>query len=381
MTDNLDLIKFSEEYYEEMLDFTRRLGVIPAPSGEEGERAQVVLSYLKSIGAKNAYIDSAKNVICTVGELSDDTVVFMAHTDIVFPKETPLDIKEDDDYLRFPGVTDDVARLAVMLGALKYILDKKITPRRTLMFVANSSEEGLGNLKGARQIFKDFGDKIRQMYTFDAMYNSVINDSVGSHRYLVTAKTEGGHSYDAFGNRSAINVLAGIINDIYSIEVPKRGESKTTYNVGTVSGGTSVNTIAEDAAMLVEYRSDNAECLAIMKEKYLEIFERARKNCLELKVELVGERPCKVGVDEAELARLTKAVVDIQHKYTGLPINVKSGSTDCNVPHSMGIPAVCVGVCDGGGTHTREEWLLKPSLKRGFAIAAELILKCGGKEI
>ncbi len=373
----MDLIKLSEAYYEEMLAFIRGIGVIPAPSGFEDERAEYVLSYLKGIGAENAHIDGAKNVICTIGDITDDMVVFMAHTDIVFPRETPLDIRDDGNNLHFPGVTDDVACLAVLMGGLKYLLDHKIKLGRTLMFVANSCEEGLGNLKGCRQIFADYGDKIRHMYTFDGKYTHVVNDSVGSHRYEVTAITEGGHSYGAFGHRNAIRVLAEIIHDIYQIEVPRVEKSKTTYNVGTIRGGTSVNTIAQEASMLVEYRSDNAECLAIMKAKYEEIFERARENCLELKVALVGNRPCRLGVDVAELARLTQKVVDIQHRYTGRDIGVTSGSTDCNVPHSMGIPAICVGVCDGGGAHTREEWLEKESIKKGFAIGLALMLEDG----
>ncbi len=377
----MDLLKLSAKYYEEMLDFTKKIAVIPAPSGFEDDRAEFVLSYMKSIGAENAYIDSAKNVICTIGEITDDMVVFMAHTDIVFPAETPLDVKDDGENLHFPGATDDVACLAVMLGGLKYLLDNRIKLGRTLMFVANSCEEGLGNLKGSRQIFADFGDKIKHMYTFDGLYMHVVNDSVGSHRYELTAITEGGHSYGAFGNRNAINVLAGIINEIYKIEVPKIGNSKTTYNVGTISGGTTVNTIAQDATMLCEYRSDNAECLSVMKEKYLDIFEKAKDDCIELKVKLVGDRPCKEGVDEEILAELTKRVCDVQHKYTGLEIDVRSGSTDCNIPHSMGIPAICVGVCNGFGPHTREEWVEKASLKKGFAIGLELMLTDGKADI
>ncbi len=374
----MDYLKLAQNYYDEMLKFMREISPIPAPSGHEEKRAKYVLSYLKSIGVQNAYIDDALNVICTVGDINDDMTVFMAHTDIVFPSDVPLDYIDDGEKIHCPGITDDVACLAVLLACLKYILDNKIKLNRTIMFVANSCEEGLGNLKGSRQIFEDFKGKIKRMYTFDGFYKHLVNASVGSHRYEVTAITEGGHSYGAFGNRNAINVLAGIIHEIYKIEVPKTGNSKTTYNVGTIEGGTSVNTIAQNAKMLVEYRSDNVECLNKMKEKYFEIFEAAKEKCQELKVELVGDRPCMDNMDMAELKRITELVYDIQHKYTGFDVKIQSGSTDANIPHSLGIPAICVGVCDGFGPHTREEWLEKESVKKGFAIGLELILAEGG---
>lgn len=374
----MDLLKLSEKYYDEMLKLLHDICIIPAPSGFEEKRAEFVLNYLKSLGIENAHIDEAKNVVCTLGEPSDDMVVFMAHTDIVFPFDVPLTYVDDGEKIHCPGVTDDVACLVIMLAGIKYIVENNIKLKRTLMFVANSCEEGLGNLKGCRQIFNDYGSKISHMYTFDGSYKHVVNNSVGSHRYEVTAITEGGHSFGAFGNRNAINVLAGIINEIYKIEVPQKNGSKTTYNVGTIEGGTSVNTIAQNATMLCEYRSDNVECLAIMEKKYAEIFENAKANCLELKVDLVGNRPCMDNMDMEKLNELSDFVCRVQEKHGGIEVKRNSGSTDANIPHSLGIPAICVGVYIGGGAHTREEWLLKESLKPGFAIGLELMLTDGG---
>ena len=374
----MDLLKISEKYYDEMLNLLHDICVIPAPSGYEDERAEFILKYLKSLGIENAHIDEAKNVVCTLGEETDDIVLFMAHTDTVFPFDVPLNYIDDGEKIHCPGVTDDVACLVIMLAGIKYMVENNITPKRTLMFVANSCEEGLGNLKGTRQIFSDYGKRIKHMYTFDGHYSYIVNDSVGSHRYKVTAFTEGGHSFGAFGNRNAINVLAGIINEIYKIEAPKKEGKKTTYNVGTIEGGTSVNTIAQNATMLCEYRSDDVECLAMMEKKYNEIFEKAKVNCLELKVELVGNRPCMDNMDMEKLNILSDFVCSVQEKYGKCQVGRNSGSTDANIPHSLGIPAICVGVYVGGGAHTREEWLLKESLKPGFAIGLELMLTDGG---
>lgn len=278
-----------------------------------------------------------------------------------------------------PGAGDDTGSLVGMLTCIKYILENNIVPEKTLMFVANSCEEGLGNLKGCRTLFANYGDKIEYMYSFDSKPVGVTNKSVGSHRYEVTAITEGGHSFGAFGNRNAINVLAGIISEIYKIEVPKIDNSLTTYNVGTIEGGTSVNTIAQNASMLCEYRSDNVECLDIMKNRFEKIFEDAKANCLELNVELVGNRPCmSKDIDTCALQKITDRAKSIQSKHFGVNAIEKSGSTDCNIPHSLGIPAVALANYDGGGTHTREEWVVKDSFKAGLKVTMELILTEGG---
>lgn len=375
----MDLQKFSEEKFEEVLKLLHDLCVIPAPSHFEDERANYVLNYLKAAGIDNACVDEAKNVICTLGKPSEKMVVFMAHTDTVFPMETPLDYVDDGEKIHCPGVGDDTASLSAMLTCVKYMAENNIVPEKTLMFVANSCEEGLGNLKGCRQIFKDYGDKIEYLYTFDAKPPEITNKSVGSHRYKVTAITEGGHSFGNFGNRNAISVLAEIINEIYEIKVPEMSGSRTTYNVGIIEGGTSVNTIAQSASMLCEYRSDNVDCLAIMEEKFKDILKKAEKNCLNLDVELVGNRPCMSNDIDMELLReISERAKAIQSKHFGVDVKESSGSTDCNIPHSLGIPALALANYDGGGTHTREEWIFKDSLKDGLKVSMELILTEGG---
>ena len=374
----MDLQKFSDEKFHEVLKLHRELCVIPAPSNFEDERAQYILKYLKDAGVENAYIDEAKNVICTLGKPSDKMVAFMAHTDTVFPMDTPLNYIDDGEKIHCPGAGDDTASLAVMLACIKYMKEQGIVPEKTLLFVANSCEEGLGNLKGCRQIFKDYGDKIEYMYTFDASPDEVTNKSVGSHRYNVTAITEGGHSFIEFGNRNAISVLSEIISEIYKIEVPKVGDSRTTYNVGTIEGGTSVNTIAQSASMLCEYRSSDISCLEIMQEKFKNIFEKAKANCTELIVELVGDRPCMSNEIDMDLHRqITNRAKAIQSKHFGMDVKEESGSTDCNIPHSMGIPAVALSNYSGGGMHTREEWVIKDSFKPGLKVSLELILTEG----
>ncbi|MFA7636176.1 MAG: M20/M25/M40 family metallo-hydrolase [Monoglobales bacterium] len=367
------LKEIAEKYYDEILYFEKKLCAIPAPSGFEDKRAEFCLEFLKSAGAENVYIDSAKNVIFLPDENAEKLTLFMAHTDTVFPDTEPMEIKEYEQKLYCPGVCDDTASVAIMLMCIKHMLQNNIF-MKGLMFSANSCEEGLGNLKGSRQIFTDFEGRNSKMYTFDGSMKSVTNKSVGSHRYEVTVETEGGHSFSSFGNRNAIAVISDLVTEIYKIDVPTDGNSKTTYNVGIVSGGTSVNTICQSASILCEYRSDSLYCLEKMEKKFFKIFKKTEKKCRKLIVKKVGDRPCMNDVDGKILAQMTDIAKRAQAKYSDFDVIERSGSTDCNIPHSLGIPAVSPGIYIGGGEHTREEWLLKESLKKGFCAAMEIIL-------
>lgn len=370
----MDNLKVAEKYYELMLKFARELSVIPAPSGFEDERAKYVYDYIKSIGYDNVYIDDAKNVVWKVeGESDEKLSLFLGHTDTVFPDTENLPYYEDDEVIRALGITDDTAAVCINMAISTYFKDINYKPKNTIMISANSCEEGLGNLKGVKKLFSDYGYSIKRMYSLDGYYSRVADVCVGSKRFLVKAKTVGGHSFGKFGAPNAIAILSKLVNKIYEIQVPEFEGSKTTYNVGTISGGTSVNTIAQDAEMLCEYRSNNGECMEIMEEKFKEIFAYGKEICPELTVELVGDRPGMKGVDQKELDSITELCIKTTEKYTGKECKTSSSSTDCNIPLSMGITAICIGNCDGKGAHTREEFLIKQSLKPGFAIACELM--------
>ena len=197
---------------------------------------------------------------------------------------------------------------------------------------------------------------------------------VGSHRYKVEVKTQGGHSFSKFGNTNAIAIMAEIVNEIYNIEVPKKEGSITTYNVGVINGGTSVNTIAQNVSVLCEYRSNDKDCLKEMQDKFNEIFNKKRKDAI-ISFELIGDRPCAGKVDEAKQEKIINTLKAIQGKYAGVEIRDVSESTDCNIPLSLGINAVCGGAYDGTGEHTREEWIRKDGLKKGYLICLNAFIE------
>lgn len=370
----LDYIKNSEE---ELISLLKELAVIPAPSHNEDLRAAFCKRWLEENGATGVYIDEAKNVIYPMScDGSREITVFMAHTDVVFPDVQELPLVCDGNRMCAPGIGDDTVAVVMMMMTVKYILQNKLTPKQGILFVANSCEEGLGNLKGSMQIMKDFAGRIKGLYTFDGRYDYVVDQCVGSYRYEIECETEGGHSYGAFGNANAIVELSRLISDLYAIEIPKNGNSKTTYNVGRIEGGTSVNTIAQYAKMLYEYRSDDVRCIERMTQLFEQTVLRANeRKTATFRVKTVGVRPCgSEDVDRELHEEMLSLASGIIEKHTGVPCRRQSGSTDCNSPMSVGVPAVCVGCYQGGGAHTREEYLEIDSLPVGMKIVAELIL-------
>ena len=343
----------------------RELCAIPAPSGQEQRRAAYLKAWLESHGAEGVYIDEVSNVIWPVGVTEDNEVtVFMAHTDTVFPDLEPMPFREESGRYWCPGVTDDTAQLAVLLMSALYYVNSK--PKLGLLFVANACEEGLGNLKGSRAIVAQYGHRMRELVTIDGTnLHEVVSRAVGSHRYVITAKTQGGHSFGDFGRANAIHALAKLIIALYEQPVPSAGDSKTTFNVGTISGGTSVNTIAQEAQMLYEYRSDSRTCLEIMERQFRDAVEQMRAKEICLTVKKIGDRPCAGDVDPQRQQALLDRTGAVIRQVVGREPVYRSGSTDCNAALGAGIPAVCFGGCIGGGCHTREEYLELDSLEQG----------------
>ena len=358
---------------ESLKAFIRTFAPIPAPSHNEDRRVEFLTGWLKEQGVLNVHVDEAKNVIWSINDTgSNDLTVFMAHTDVVFPDTTPLPFVIDGDVYRCPGITDDTSPLSVLLYSAMYFFKNGCAPKTGILIIANSCEEGLGNLKGSRCIVDTYGDRIKHFYTVESSPKRIVNQAVGSHRYRVTVKTEGGHSYSKFGNRNAIRCLAQMIDTFYSVKVPEKPGTKTTYNVGMISGGTSVNTICQEASMLFEYRSTDFECLQKMKEMFDSVIAAYRTMGITVDVELLGERPC-ANVDPVAEQALCDLVADAIREIFGIEGTYGSSSTDANYPLSKGIPAVCVGSVEPHLCHTREEFLETKDLPDAMRIVMRLL--------
>ena len=375
---NVELTRKIESYIEahqqEAYDLLLELAQIPAPSNQEEQRAAFCKAWLEDQGAEGVYVDEALNVIYPIGVNPENPLVcFVAHSDVVFPDTKKLPLTVTDGKIYCPGIGDDTANVVPLMMAAKYIAENKLqTKDRGLLLVINSGEEGLGNLKGTRKLMEDFGHRIQEFVCFDAHDCQGVGIAVGSRRYKIEIDTEGGHSFTAFGNRNAIAYLASLIDTLYTIKVPPKG--KTTYNVGTISGGTSVNTIAQHAEMLYEFRSDERESLEIMDRHLQAAVEFYRTKGIQVTVTPVGDRPCGGDVDMEKVQAMMDWANEASVRHYGRTHSFDRGSTDCNIPLSMGIPSICVGCYNGDKSHTREEWVAIDSLLPGLKFAFDLIL-------
>lgn len=369
---------YADECHEEELELLRTLAQIPAPSGHEERRAEFIRDWLLAQGAPvgSVRIDDAKNVILSLpagaGAADDGIAVFAAHTDVVFPDTEPLPLAESATRLLAPGVGDDTANLVGLLLAARYLMRNRIALDRPLLVVANSCEEGLGNLAGTRELFRQYAGRVREFTSFDLYLGMHVVSAVGSHRWRVMCHTQGGHSWENFGRDNAIEELCSLIEDLYAMELPTA--AKTTINVGRFEGGTTVNSIAEDASVLVEYRSASEECLELMYGKFVGLVEEHLRKGSRIDVKLIGRRPAsgeRIPAGQGELIARTDEVLRELGGVT--PIHQES-STDANIPLSLGVCAHTVGTVEGDLLHTREEWIEKDSLRRGLAVILALML-------
>ena len=373
------LWQWCENHFEEQFALLKTLAAIPAPSHHEEQRANFILDWLRTAGAEQAYIDAALNVVLPFGcDGHSDIHVFMAHTDVVFPDTEPLPVYEKEGLLYAPGVGDNTTNVAALMMCAKYLLSHRLEPKEPVLIVFNSCEEGLGNLKGVRQIMSDFTGRINKFISFDGQYSSIVHKAVGSERWRVTVSTKGGHSYNAFGNPNAITCLAALIVELDNQPLPVVPDVKTTYNVGTIyiQGGTSVNTIAQNAEMTYEYRSDDATALQQMRQQFLTLLKHADHEDVHFTAELIGERPCGVNVPEKTEQKLLQRCAKAVAMVTATIPALRSGSTDANIPLSLGIPAATFGLCLGEGAHTRQEYVEINSLLPGLKIGLGLITSC-----
>lgn len=366
--------KYVDDHIDEAVTLLETLGKIPAPSNHEEKRAEFCKEWFVNQGAERVYVDEALNVVCEIGcEDHEDMVVFMAHTDVVFPDEEELPMKRDNNILYAPGIGDDTANLVNLMMGAKYLINNQVSVNKGILIVANSGEEGMGNLKGCKEIFKKFGSRIKEFYSFDCYLGHCITGPVGSYRYKVTVKSQGGHSYADFGNENAIYTMSSLIQELYKIEVPK--EAKTTYNVGAIEGGTTVNSIAQECSILYEYRSSSDHCLKVMENSFNKIINDFKDKGKDISVEILGVRPGMGEIHKEAFDTWTKKNVSIINKYYKGEVNIGTASTDANIPLSMGIMANTIGTIEGDDAHKREEWVDLNSIPMGMSIVLQLMME------
>jgi acetylornithine deacetylase/succinyl-diaminopimelate desuccinylase-like protein len=335
---------------------------IEAPPFKEQRRAEAFLVRMKALGLADARIDAEGNVIgVRRGSGNGPRLLVSAHLDTVFPAGTDVRVKERDGRLHAPGISDDTRALSVLLSWLKVLNDQQVKTVGDLIFVGNVGEEELGNLRGMKAIFRDHLDIDGMVGLEPAADGTVLVLGTASHRYEVTFKGPGGHSYGAFGQvPSAVHGMGRAIARIADIETP--ASPRTTFTVGTVSGGTSVNTIAPDARMTVDIRSDETGPLLDTEKKVLAAIDEAvaaenkrwNVNTLSASTKLIGDRPGgRTPVDSVIVEAVVRSNAAFGHRTL-----LVGASTDANVAMSLGIPAITIGTGGRtGGFHALSEWI------------------------
>jgi acetylornithine deacetylase/succinyl-diaminopimelate desuccinylase-like protein len=340
---------------------------IPAPSFKEQKRGIEYKRRLEALGLQNGRIDTAGNVIAERrGTGTGPTVVIAGHLDTVFPEGTDVRVKRDGTRLAGPGIGDDCRGLAVVLAVARAVQKAGIETVGTVYFIGNVGEEGQGNLRGVRNLFtNELKGKVDYFISVDGIGLDLTSRGVGSNRYRITYKGPGGHSYGAFGRVNPIHALGRAIAQIGDIQVPT--SPRTTFSVGVIKGGTSVNSIPFEATAEIDMRSESAEELATLDAKVRKILiaaldaENARwgggtggKAKVTLQIDTIGLRPANsTQTDKSPIVATAIAA----GKALGFTPPTHASSTDANLPMSLGIPAITMdGGGKGGDEHALTEW-------------------------
>ncbi|GAA4295462.1 M20/M25/M40 family metallo-hydrolase [Nibribacter koreensis] len=354
---------------------------IPAPPFKEEVRGKQFAAMLLAAGVDTVWTDKVGNVIGKrKGKSGKKTVVLEAHLDTVFPEGTDVKVKQRGDTLFAPGIMDDTRGLAVVLSVLRALEQNKIEQEADVLFIGTVGEEGLGDLRGVKNLFAAGSPKIDSYIAVDGGgLDRITAVALGSVRYRVTFKGPGGHSWGAFGTANPHHALGKAIHYFSeAADAFTKTGVKTSYNVGIVGGGTSVNSIPFESWMEVDMRSESPERLKGIDQLLKTAVQRALKEenetkrrgpALDVAVDLVGDRPSGALDPKTELVQRTLAATS----YFQVQPNLISGSTNANIPISLNVPAVTVGVGGvGGGAHSLDEWWMN---KNGhLAIQRTLLL-------
>jgi tripeptide aminopeptidase len=358
---------------------------IPAPSFQEEKRSAAVKALFAAEGLP-VQTDALGNVIAELRGTNDkECILIAAHLDTVFPADTDVKVRREGERMLAPGISDNGTGLATIVAIARAFQAAKLKPQRTILFAANVGEEGEGNLRGMRALIDAYRTKLRAVIVLDGSgTDHVTTRALASRRLEVTITGPGGHSWSDFGMVNPINALVRGSVRFINTKIPI--SPRTTFNLGQVEGGTSVNSIPHEAKLKVDLRSESEEELTRLESALRECMatgvkdenDNARdrsKGKLDWKVELIGSRPGgELAADSSLLASLRAA-----DDYLGNLSRIERSSTDANIPLSLGIEAIAIGAGgNGGGAHSLQEWYEPSGREMGLQRALLTLLGVSG---
>ena len=373
------IIDIEEKTNKNLIELTE----IEAPPFKEEKRAKEFAKRLQLAGLENVWIDSIGNVIGFLkGSIGNKNIAINAHIDTVFPEGTDVRVQVRNDTLYAPGIGDDTRGLTMLLTIAETIKMNNIEPVNNIIFIGTVGEEGLGDLRGVRYLFENNNPKIDSWIAIDGgSIGRVNNQALGSYRYEVVFDGPGGHSWGAFGLVNPHHALGyGIKNFIEKADLYTSSGPKTSYNVGVISGGTSINSIPFESSMLIDIRSIEPNRLDDMEEILFNSMQKALKDQNEMKrsgsdltltINKIGNRPSGKVEESVPLIQRTIAAT----QYIGVEPRLTIGSTDSNIPISIGVPAVTIGRGgEGGGAHSLDEWWINKDGYKSIQLALLILL-------
>lgn len=358
------------ERQQAWLDLCVAIQQIPSPTDAEGERAAFVENRFRSHGLQDVMVDGLNNVYARIpGQKSSPALLISAHTDTVFPAGTDLTCMRDEAQQRLygPGIGDNSAGVASLLLLAEDLRELPPLPV-DLWLAANSGEEGLGDLRGMRAVVDRLQGRIGACIVIEGMgLGRIVHEALGSRRYRIGVNAPGGHSWSAFGSPSAVHTLVQLAERLTHMDPPR--QPRTTFNIGRISGGTSVNTIAEQAALELDLRSENQATLEAIVDQTLSTVRRFqtptwRERNVVVTAEMIGDRPTgDIAADHPLVQAAERALATVG---VAVETDERMSSTDANIPLSRGIPAVCVGITRGSNAHRLDEWISTRESMRGM---------------
>jgi len=359
---------------DQILDLAIQIQQIPAPSFAEGPRGEFVRGLFQKENLKDVSMDSFGNIYARLPgrQKKARPLIVSAHLDTVFPASVNLQVKREQGRVFGPGIGDNSMGVAALLGILWTLREKNVSLEHDLWLVANTGEEGLGDLRGMRGVVDRFNSNVIGYLVLEGLaLGHVYHRAIGVQRYRITAKTAGGHSWADYGQPSAVHELASLITELTSIRLPR--SPRTTMNVGTIHGGTGVNVLAAEAKCELDLRSEEPKALLKLIHQVEKVLKDADREGVRIMAEVIGARPAGEIPSGHPLVMLAMQCMSDQ----GLEFSLTAGSTDANIPLSRGIPAVVMGISTGGGAHTLNEFVDIEPMAKGIESVARFVELAG----
>lgn len=363
--------EISADLQKRILDLAVDIQQVPAPTFEEQERANFVESMFRELGLSDIEQDSLANVYGRLPGGSGKPLLISAHLDTVFPAETDLTVKREDGKIYGPGIGDNSVAVAALIGLVWALRELNLQPPGDLWLVANVGEEGLGDLKGMRAVMEKMKDQVAATLVLEGMMiGFVCFQGIGSRRYRIAVEAPGGHSWGDFGKTSAIHTLVRLCEKLTHLDVPDK--PKTTFNIGVIEGGASVNTIAETSNIQLDLRSESQAELQKLIEQVENIVHNFAAGDAKVELATIGDRPPgAIEKDHPVVQLAINTLNDLGMKNADL----RASSTDANIPLSMGHPAICVGITDGRNPHRLSEYIETEPLGKGMTQLVRLVME------